>query len=68
MEKVNAVFTILCPLALDYNLWECQNYYFRIDRKKAAGMRMRAGSGNGDARQWNRLFEVLGCYLGVKFL
>jgi len=68
IEKINEVFTILCPLSLDYNLWECQNYYFRIGRKKAAGMQVLAGSGNADARQWIRLFEELGCYLGVKFL
>jgi len=68
MEKINEIFTILCPLALKYKLWECQNYYFRIGREKAAGMQDLAGSGNADARQWIRLFEELGCYLGVKFL
>jgi len=68
MEKINKVFTILCPLTLNYNLWESQNYYFRIGRKKAAGMKDRAASGDAHARQWIRLFEELGCYLGVKFL
>ena len=68
MEKIREVFKILCPLALNYNLWECQNYYFRIGRKKAADMQVLAGSGSADARQWNRLFEEIGCYLGVKFL
>jgi len=68
IEKINAVFTILCPISLDYNLWECQNYYFRIGREKAAGMQVLAGSGSADARRWIRLFEELGCYLGVKFL
>jgi hypothetical protein len=68
MEKINEIFTILCPLSLKYNLWECQNDYFRIGRKKAAGMQDRARSGRADARQWIRLFEELGCYLGVKFL
>ncbi|MDD1699200.1 MAG: DUF3536 domain-containing protein [Methanoregula sp.] len=68
MEKINEVFKILYPLALKYNLWECQNYYFRIGRGKAAGMQDRAGSGDAHARQWIRLFEELGYYLGVKFL
>jgi hypothetical protein len=68
MEKINEVFKILCPLSLEYNLWESQNYYFRIGRKKAAGMQDAAGSGDADAREWIRLFEELGCYLGVKFL
>ena len=67
IEKINKTFTILCPLALNYNLWECQNYYFRIGREKAAVMRDHAGSGDEHARQWIRLFEELGCYLGVKF-
>ncbi len=68
MEKINEVFKILNPLALKYNLWECQNYYFHIGRGKAAGMQDCAGSGNAHARQWIRLFEELGNYLGVKFL
>jgi ribosomal protein L15 len=68
MEKINEVFHILCPLSLEYNLWKSQNYYFRIGRKKAAGMQDTAGSGDAGARQWIRLFEELGCNLGVKFL
>jgi hypothetical protein len=68
MEKINEVFRILSPLSLKYKLWECQNYYFRIGRKKAAGMQVLAGSGDAQARQWIRLFEELGGSLGVKFL
>ncbi|MGA2912530.1 MAG: DUF3536 domain-containing protein [Methanoregula sp.] len=68
MEKINETFKILSPLSLKYNLWECQNYYFRIGRGKATGMQDLAGSGDAHARQWIRLFEELGRYLGVKFL
>jgi hypothetical protein len=68
MEKINEVFTILCPFALKYQLWESQNYYFRTGRKKAAGMQVLAGSKNAHALEWIRQFEQLGCYLGVKFL
>ena len=68
MEKINEVFNILSPLALKYNLWKCQNIYFRIGRGIAVDMQDRAGSGNAHARQWIRLFEELGYYLGVKFL
>lgn len=68
MEKINEVFKILCPLSLEYNLWESQNYYFRVGKRKAAGMQDAAGLGDAGARQWIRLFEELGCYLGVKFL
>ncbi len=68
MEKINEVFRILSPLSLKYNLWECQNDYFRIGRKKAAGMQVLAGSADAHARNWIRQFEELGGYLGVKFL
>jgi alpha-amylase/alpha-mannosidase (GH57 family) len=68
MEKINKTFTILRPLALNYNFWECQNHYFRIGREKAAVMRNLAASGDEHARQWTQRFEELGGYLGVKFL
>jgi hypothetical protein len=68
MEKINEIFTILSPLSLKYKLWECQNDYFRIGRKKAAGMQVLAGSADAQARHWIRQFEELGGYLGVKFL
>jgi alpha-amylase/alpha-mannosidase (GH57 family) len=68
MEKINRVFTILSPLSLENKLWESQNYYFRIGKKKAAGMQDAAGSGDAGARHWIRLFEELGRNLGVKFL
>ncbi len=68
MEKINEVFRILSPLSLKYKLWECQNDYFRIGRKKAAGMQVLAGSADAQAQNWIRQFEELGGYLGVKFL
>jgi len=68
MEKINEVFRILSPLSLKYKLWECQNDYFRIGRKKAAGIQDLAGSADAQAQNWIRQFEELGGYLGVKFL
>ena len=68
MEKITVIFKILSPLSLNYNLWECQNYYFHIGRETAAAMQARAGAGETPARQWIGLFEELGGYLGVKFL
>ena len=68
MEKINEVFRILSPLCLKYKLWECQNDYFRIGRKKAAGVQVLAGSADAQAQNWIRQFEELGGYLGVKFL
>ncbi|MFA4823836.1 MAG: DUF3536 domain-containing protein [Methanoregula sp.] len=67
MEKIAIVFRLLSPLSLKYNLWECQNDYFHIGRKKAAAMQALSGSGDIYAKQWMRLFEELGGYLGVKF-
>jgi alpha-amylase/alpha-mannosidase (GH57 family) len=68
MEKIVTVFRELSPLSLTYNLWEAQNDYFHIGRKKAAGIQVLSGSGDAHARQWITLFEELGGYLGVKFL
>ena len=68
MEKIATVFKILSPFTLKYNLWESQNDYFYIGRKKAAAMQTLSASGDIHARQWIRLFEELGGYLGVKFL
>jgi hypothetical protein len=68
MEKINEVLRILSPLSLKYKLWECQNDYFRIGHKKAAGMQVLAGSADAQAQNWIRQFEELGGYLGVKFL
>jgi alpha-amylase/alpha-mannosidase (GH57 family) len=68
IAKINETFKILGPLTLKYNLWEGQNYYFRLGREKVAEMQVLAGSGNAQARHWIRLFEELGCNLGVKFL
>ena len=68
MEKIATVFKILSPLSLKYNLWESQNDYFHIGQKKAATMQALSLSGDTPARQWTRLFEELGDYLGVKFL
>ncbi|MDO8872875.1 MAG: DUF3536 domain-containing protein [Methanoregula sp.] len=67
MEKITTVFKLLSPLSLKYNLWESQNDYFFIGRKKAAAMQALSGSGDTHARQWMKLFEDLGGNLGVKF-
>jgi hypothetical protein len=68
LEKITVIFTLLSPLSLKYDLWECQNYYFRIGKERAAGMQDRKNTGDAHAKQWIRLFEELGRDLGVKFL
>jgi hypothetical protein len=68
MEKIATVFKLLSPFSLKYNLWESQNDYFHIGQKKAATMHALSASGDIHAREWTRLFEELGGYLGVKFL
>jgi alpha-amylase/alpha-mannosidase (GH57 family) len=67
MEKIAVVFRVLSPLSLNYNLWESQNDYFHIGKKKAAAMQALSGTGDIHAEQWTRLFDELGEYLGVKF-
>ena len=67
MEKIVTIFKILSPLPLKYNLWECQNNYFHIGKKKAAVMEVLSGAGDVHARRWILQFEELGGYLGVKF-
>ncbi len=68
MEKIVIIFKLLSPLSLKYNLWECQNTYFHIGRKKGAGMKSFAESGDSHAKQWIKIFEELGGFLGVKIL
>jgi alpha-amylase/alpha-mannosidase (GH57 family) len=67
MEKIVTVFNVLSPLSLTYNLWESQNHYFHTGQKKATAMETLSVSGNIHARQWIKLFEELGGFLGVKF-
>jgi alpha-amylase/alpha-mannosidase (GH57 family) len=66
METVNALFRTLAPLSLKYDLWECQNLYFRIGRAKHAAMKEKAKDGDGNAGSWVLAFEELGTNLGVK--
>jgi len=68
MEKIVTVFNLLSPLSLKYNLWECQNIYFHIGRKKGTDMKSLSVSGDIHAKQWIKKFEELGGFLGVKFL
>jgi hypothetical protein len=66
LETLNALFKTLAPLGLKYDLWECQNLYFRIGRAKHAAMRERAAAADPVAARWLVAFEELGANLGVK--
>jgi alpha-amylase/alpha-mannosidase (GH57 family) len=66
LEKINAIFRTLAPLSLKYDLWECQNMFFRIGRARHAAMREKEKAGDEKARRWLTAFEELGRYLGVK--
>jgi hypothetical protein len=68
METISGIFTTLMPLSLQYDLWECQNNYFRIGTEMAQVMRDKARAGDAEAEQWIRAFEDMGEYLGVKYL
>jgi alpha-amylase/alpha-mannosidase (GH57 family) len=66
LEKINAIFRTLAPLSLKYDLWECQNMFFRIGRAKHNVIREMEKSGDEKASRWMTAFEELGRYLGVK--
>jgi len=66
METINALFKTLAPLGLTYDLWECQNMYFRIGCEKHAPMQGQAKCKDEKACRWMAAFEELGINLGVK--
>lgn len=65
-EEINAIFSILAPLSLSYDLWECQNDYFHIGKEHLAAMQKKAGTSDPRAAQWILRFGELGKWLGVK--
>jgi len=65
-EEINALFTILAPLSLSYELGQCQNDYFRIGKEHLAAMHKKAGTHDPHAAQWIQKFGELGAWLGVK--
>jgi hypothetical protein len=66
LEKINTLFRTLTPLSLKYDLWECQNLFFRIGWAHHAAMREMEKAGDEKARRWMAAFEELGGNLGVK--
>ncbi|HEX3001959.1 MAG TPA: DUF3536 domain-containing protein, partial [Methanoregula sp.] len=68
MQEIVDIFTILSPLTLEYELWECQNNYFHTGKKLAAAMEKRADEGDAHAREWVAVFRQIGTWLGVKCL
>lgn len=66
METINALFRTLAPLGLTYDLWECQNMYFRIGCQKHAVMSEQAQCKDEKACRWLAAFEELGKNLGVE--
>jgi alpha-amylase/alpha-mannosidase (GH57 family) len=66
MQEIVDLFTILAPLSLEYELWECQNDYFHTGKKQAALMQQNAGKGDAQAVLWTTAFRQLGSFLGVR--
>jgi hypothetical protein len=66
LEEVIEIFTILSPLGLNYEIWECQNDYFYTGRKQLSFMRQKKEKGDPAAGDWVRLFRELGTWLGVR--
>ena len=66
LKDTRELFLILAPLALNYDLWQCQNDYFYTGRKQLESMQNRAAGNDPVAAQWISLFQELGIWLGVK--
>lgn len=66
LKTINAIFSTLAPLGLRYDLWECQNLYFRVGWATYKTMEKRAASGDEAAKAWIESFTELGGHLGVK--
>lgn len=65
LDTINTIFLTLRPLALTYDLWECQNLYFRIGRPQYKARREKAAAGDELSRRWAAAFEELGTNIGV---
>lgn len=68
LKDINALFSILAPLALKYELWQSQNDYFFTGKKQLASMQKRAAGNDPLAVQWVSRFRELGKWLGVNYL
>ncbi len=66
IEQINAIFRILAPLGMSYDLWESQNLLFRIGWRDYKPTKAKAELGDANARRWIAAFEELGRNLGVK--
>lgn len=66
LETINAIFLTLAPLGLNYDLWECQNLYFRIGCARHAAMQEKKTCGDEEACRWLAAFKELGTHLGVR--
>jgi alpha-amylase/alpha-mannosidase (GH57 family) len=66
IENINHLFTIIQPLALEMDLWACQNYYFRTSMAMNEQMENRSSHGDPDAANWEKAFDLLGEHLGVR--
>ncbi|MCK9580202.1 MAG: DUF3536 domain-containing protein [Methanoregula sp.] len=66
MQEIVDIFTILAPLSLNYELWECQNDYFYTGKKLTSFMLQKAKKGDAQAVLWIAVFRQLGSCLGVR--
>lgn len=65
IEKVNRLFTLLSPLSLSFDLWSCQNAYYRISQQMCSPMKKNLELGDVDAHRWVMQYTLLGDHLGV---
>ena len=65
LGSAERLLAALKPLELDIDLWKSQNLYVSRGREAYAGMKDRAGRGDGAARAWIEAFEAAGRALRV---
>jgi alpha-amylase/alpha-mannosidase (GH57 family) len=54
------------PLCFELDLWQAQNFYFKVGKKLYNEMRRRADQGLAEAKEWLELFDSLGDSLQVR--
>jgi alpha-amylase/alpha-mannosidase (GH57 family) len=65
LRSVEQLVAALRPLEIEIDLWESQNLYVARGREVQAGMKDRAGQGDGAAKAWIEAFEAAGRALRV---
>jgi len=66
LKLIDDFFNVVSSLALDLDVGKAQNVYFMMGKKLYKKNQSKAEQGDGQAREWVRLFDGLGDFLQVK--